>query len=42
MNLTDKQFALLCELFHELPDSFAALPDSLLSAYYDRLYNKAR
>ncbi len=39
MILTDKQFALLCEMFHELPDAFKALPDSVLAAYYDRLYS---
>ena len=38
MILTDKQFAILCDLFHELPDAFNALPQCVLCAYHRRLY----
>lgn len=38
MILTDKQFALLCDMYHELPDAFDALPQHVLDAYYGRLY----
>ena len=38
MKLTDKQYALLREMFHELPVAFSGLPLDVLDAYYTRLY----
>lgn len=38
MTLTEKQYQLLLDLYHELPDAFNALPQIVLSAYYERLY----
>lgn len=40
MVLTDKQYAVLLELFHELHEAFLALPPDILDAYCKRLYAK--
>ncbi len=36
--MSDKQYAVLCVLFHEYNDAFKALPSHILDAYYKRLY----
>lgn len=36
--LTNKQYELLKELFHEFNDAFHQLNDDILGAYYRRLY----
>ena len=40
MILTDKQYALLLEMFHEFPDGFNMLPSIVHDAYYKRLYQR--
>jgi len=41
MELTDKQYALLSEVYHEMFDTvFVFLPEDILNAYYKRLYSK--
>lgn len=40
MTLTDKQYQILLDLFHEMPDAFRALPAPYLDAYYKRLYGR--
>jgi hypothetical protein len=37
MILTDKQYVVLLELFHELHDAFLALPQQYRDAFYNRL-----
>lgn len=41
MKLTDKQYQVLLDLYHELPDVFNTLPQYVLDAYYERLYHHA-
>lgn len=38
--MTDTQYRILSELWHEYNEAFLALPQSIQSAYYARLYAK--
>ena len=40
MELTDKQYEILMNLYHELSIAFAFLPDDIQAAFYKRLYQK--
>ena len=40
VELTEKQYKALCELFHEYNEAFKSLPEYILAAYYKRLYRK--
>ena len=37
--MSDTQYEVLQELFHEYNEAFRALPAEILEAYYDRLYS---
>lgn len=39
--LNDKEYAVLCELFHEFNAAFNYLPEYIKAAYYAKLYSKA-
>lgn len=39
--MSDKQYSILLDLFHEYNEAFNALPDSIKQAYYARLYSKS-
>jgi len=41
MVLTDKQYLVLIDLFHELHEAFQALPNEFKDAFYKRLYATA-
>ena len=41
MHLTDKQYAVLLDLFHELNDAFLALPQQYRDAFYSRLHGRS-
>ena len=36
--MSDKQYEVLCNLFHEFPAAFYTLHPDVLDAYYKRLY----
>lgn len=38
--LTDKQYSILLNLYHELNEAFLVLPQPVLDAFYTRLYAK--
>ncbi len=38
--LTDKQYQVLLDFFHEFNDEFWKLDQAILDAYFDRLYRK--
>lgn len=38
--LTDKQYAILLDLFHEYNETFKKLPMETNRAFYDRLYER--
>lgn len=38
--LTDKQYSVLLDFFHEFPEQFYNLPQDVLNAYFARLYAK--
>lgn len=40
MDLTDKQYQILIELFNEMPDCFWCLPQSVIGDFFNRLYSK--
>lgn len=40
MKLTDKEYSLLLQLYHEMHEVFIMLPAFVLGAFYERLYMK--
>jgi hypothetical protein len=39
--MTEKQYYLLLDLYHEYNDAFRSLPQSIQDAYYDILFGRA-
>lgn len=40
MDLTDKEYQVMLNLFHEFHSAFCALPVTYKDAFYKRLYDK--